>query len=508
MELRSTRFLLISAYREQYSSSRHSLGLHTCIINACEYTIPQAIQRSGHLQLWFRQALRGVVSQIPALRVGIKDDLTKQPMFVAVPTVTLSKHITWRQQTSQGAAPAAQDVLQNLEVEHANRFSNIDEQAPWRVIYIENANGNTTSAKTFHVLFAVHHALADGVSTTLFHQTLLEALNRRLADIKDSKKDVDILSFSDGPELPVPLEEKLGLYISWPFFLKTIWNEIAPKWLSFSKVHQPWAGKPYTTTPNKTCIRLVFVSSDSLAWILQACRANETTLTPLIHAVVLHALVKNIQDDNALAFTAQTSINLRPFIEDFAEGKITSQGESFGVHYTSETHQIDQSAIKIMREAQSANSEIDIIQIVARRITAELNARRQLIPNDDGVGLLPYISDYHSRWKGMYGRPRDTTWEVSNIGSMPGQPQSNGEGEGCAIVQSIFTQPGHVTGPAFSVNVSGVQSHGISVTLCWQDEVVDTELMDAVSKDVESILHTISDLQPDGGPGNKGSPDQ
>lgn len=484
------------------------MGLHICIINACEYTVPQAIQRFGDLQLWFRHALREVISQIPALRVGIKDDLTKQPTFVSIQAITLSKHTAWRRQTSHSTEDGLQDLLQTLEAEHAKGFSNINEQPPWRVICIENGNGKTEFMKTLHVLFAVHHALADGVSTTLFHQILLEALNRRLADIKDSENDADILSFSEGPELPVPLEEKLRFYISWPFLLRTIWNEVAPKWLSSSQTQQPWAGKPYTTTPNKTCVRLVLVSSDSLAGILQACRASGTTLTPLIHAIVLHALVKNIQDDNVLAFTAQTSISLRAFIEDFAEGKTRSESESFGVHYTSESHQIDQSTIQTTREAISSNSVVDTMQIVARKITAELQARRQLIPNDDGVGLLPYISDYHSRWKGMYGRPRDTTWEVSNIGSMRGQPQSTGEGEGCAIVQSVFTQPGHVTGPAFSVNVSGVQSHGISVTVCWQHEVVGTDLMDAVAKDVETMLHAVSDFQPNGEPGDKGTPDQ
>ena len=69
------------------------------------------------------------------------------------------------------------------------------------------------------------------------------------------------------------------------------------------------------------------------------------------------------------------------------------------------------------------------------------------------------------------------------------EPRDNG----WRIVHSIFTQSANIAGPAFSVNISGVKDSGITITVCWQDEVVTTELMEGVAVDLQRWLEKIAE---------------
>jgi hypothetical protein len=399
--------------------------------------------------------------------------------------MALSNHITWQQHTSQDRHTRLRDLARILEDEHGNAFSNLDRQPPWRVLCVEDS-------ATLCVSFAVHHSIADGISTKMFHEGLLSALNWNLAHANPSNTNDDVISFADPPTLPPSLEDMMNFKISWSFLLRTLWKEFGPRWFRSSNMEQPWTGNPYTSTPNKTNVRLVVISGESLVEVLQGCRARATTLTPLIHAVVLYAMTKNLREDNPKAFAVQTPLNLRPFIEDFMNKRTVQNSEAFGDYVTSVTHQFDHSMVQSMREATNSGQDIEAMWRVAGNVTADLRARRQLIPNDDVIGLLPYVNDFHTHFKDKLGCTRDATWEISNIGSLPSNSEEIDNEDSCNITQSFFTQPGHVTGPAISVNVSGVQLKGITISLCWQESVVDMKMVNAAAKDIETTFHRLS----------------
>ena len=399
--------------------------------------------------------------------------------------MSLSNHITWKQHRSRDGYTHLQDLARILEGEHTKGFPNIDEQPPWRVLCIEDS-------ATLCVSFAVHHSIADGISTKMFHDTLLDTLNRHITNADPLKTNEDVILFADPPLLPPALEDMMTFNVSWSFFLRTLWKEFGPRWFRKSNIEQSWTGSPHTSTPDKTKIRLVVISAETLIEILQGCRARATTLTPLIHAIVLCAMTKNLREDGPKAFVAQTPLNLRPFIDDFVNKRTAQSVEAFGDYVTTVTHQFDHSMVQSIRESITSGQDMEAMWKMAGHITTDLKARRQLIPNDDVIGLLPYINDFHAHFEGKLGRIRDSTWEISNIGSFSSHSDENVNEDSCNVTQSFFTQPGHVTGPAVSANISGVQSGGITVSLCWQESVVDTELMNAIADDTEAAFRKLS----------------
>ena len=52
----------------------------------------------------------------------------------------------------------------------------------------------------------------------------------------------------------------------------------------------------------------------------------------------------------------------------------------------------------------------------------------------------------------------------------------------------MFAQPGNVNGAAFTVNVLGIRGDAISITLAWQETVMETELAEAIAADLQRCL--------------------
>lgn len=164
-----------------------------------------------------------------------------------------------------------------------------------------------------------------------------------------------------------------------------------------------------------------------------------------------------------------------------------------GSYVTGQEHRFEEATLNSLRTRRDdvKKTEEDI-WTVARSVKADIQTRLALIPRDDIVGMLSWVSDWHARWLKMVGRPRDITWEVSNLGSMAGtSTEDSNEGE-WKITQSVFTQSAIVAGAGFSVNVCSVKEMSLSITLCWQESIVETALMEAVAEDLHSWLRRIS----------------
>lgn len=181
-----------------------------------------------------------------------------------------------------------------------------------------------------------------------------------------------------------------------------MWKEFGIQWPA---VERPWAGEPYNPDPKEITIRLIAIPSQIILDILQACRVKLTTLTPLIHAITLFSLSKNLPQAEATSFTAVTPLNLRPFVGSLKDSTMPPPTRIFGVFLTGVNHEFDRPTVSSIRDAIRSGSETkeaeEAIWKIASKVTTDINNRRQLIPNDDGIGLLPHVSDFHARWKSM-----------------------------------------------------------------------------------------------------------
>ena len=452
--------------------------------NTCHYDVSLSPDSGIFLENVLRRCLSDLVLALPALQVGIDGEHTKNPKFVRASSVKLSEHLLF----SKGTSPDEQLPL--LANQHTTAWPDIACRPPWKVICTEIQKSRTESILI--ISFAVHHALADGLSSVVFHTHLNKALNEHLRDTAQDQESMEdeIVCPHDGAKITAPLEELASLTISWSFFIKTIWNELGPNLPFQHHLMAPWTGDLTKTDPKRVRIKFLKFSPETLQKVLLACRAKQASLTSLLHALVLQALVQSLPQEVAHSFVASTPINLRPYLRSESD-----VGELMGAYYTSREYPIGPATVQSFRTATSDAHRLDAeIWAIAASIKSNLQQRLATLPQDDGIGMLRYVSDFRQFWLSKLGKPRSTSWEVSNIGSIPSVPDAAKEPlrPCCQSTEMYLTQSANVVGPAFSVNVASVENGAVSITLCWQETVVEEEVMDAIEVGLRDGLHSIA----------------
>ncbi len=458
-------------------------------MNTCRYTVHQSLAEARDLPIVFRQALKNALLRLPFLQVGIRDEDTKSPKFTQVSTLRLSNHYQWQTLLAEAKGDYESSLVRILEAQHDLPFPNTREQPSWRAICVERPRESESSAKLstrdVYVIFAVHHSLMDGTSASVFHETMLEALN----SLTHSEEIPDVVALESKPDIPPCVEDVVPFRISWSYFLGILWKEFAPSWLRGRQPPPPWTGSPATMSPRDLYIRMIQIPSSQLGQVLAMCRKRGTTLTPLIHAMVVASAARAIprEQREGRGFSASTPINLRPFMIMPGMGK-SAVSKLMGTYVTSQDHNFDGDTVAAF-DASAGNLEKTEEEIwsVAKAVKAELQRRLDIEPNDDITAMLSYVSDFHAWWLKKVGGVRNSTWEISNVGSLSGL----GGGGDWKITQSIFTQSANFTGPAFSVNVSGIRETGITITLCWQKDVVKTEIIEQIGEGLRTWFEII-----------------
>jgi hypothetical protein len=112
--------------------------------------------------------------------------------------------------------------------------------------------------------------------------------------------------------------------------------------------------------------------------------------------------------------------------------------------------------------------------------------------------MLGWVTDWPKFWLSKVGQPRQDTWEVSNIGSMPdGHEEREGENGGWKIQRSLMSQGATVAGAAVGISVAGVAGCGVSIVLGWQEGVVERETADGLASDLQRWLDRLGEGQTD-----------
>ena len=109
----------------------------------------------------------------------------------------------------------------------------------------------------------------------------------------------------------------------------------------------------------------------------------------------------------------------------------------------------------------------------------KLSERIKDIPKDDIMGLLKFVSDWQEWFKKKDGKPRDSSWEVSNIGVVDG-----GEGD-VRLTRAMFTNGATVAGAGVSFNVASVNGEGLTIGVVWQEGGFDGGMGDGVAGELE-----------------------
>lgn len=501
----------------------------------------------------FEAAVCRVVLRQPLLRVGVVGEDTKSPRYVPLAAVDLRECVAWADLgATTDAAGHDAALLRLLEGRHDALWKDLHERPAWQVVIVpvqpqlSDSGGAGGGTVAFDVVFAVHHAFADGKSTQIFHRQLLQALNEPgSAPVPGLASSV--LTFLTPPTLPPPQESLVPFSISSLFFLRTLLGEFVPSFLRPSSPSPPpWTGAPMTAGyPYSTRIRLVCVPAPAAKRLLAACRSQKATLTTLLHALVAASLARRLSrgaadstggegDDAAQGgFNTSTAISTRPYVSAVAAEQAGFDREAdFSVMVTAHSAAIPAGAAMGLLDSAGVVDDDERVFALAALLREGLAAKLATLPADDIMGLLGWVGDWHGRWRGAVGdeglafypdassssssraaaaaaeggmkkkegKRRDHSWEVSNLGVMKGRGGNGGVNGGVAgqqqaewsVGRSIFTQSAMAVGPVVGVSVSGVDvgedgapKTEVNVALCWQEGVVDEQVMDGLREDLQ-----------------------
>ncbi|KAH7356449.1 alcohol acetyltransferase [Rhexocercosporidium sp. MPI-PUGE-AT-0058] len=457
---------------EKFSTIPHNLGYYRCVANTAQYRTDTEPQLLGSI---IERAVAQAVLKHPALCCGIKNEDGNDPTFIRVESVNLSDHIKYHlPRPSQSEDDA---ILEALEFQHGEFWSNLESQPPWKVIIVPTRKWPDTKGAGFDMIFAFHHALGDGLSGVVFHRSMLEALNNPSDNPSLANH---VLHVPDPITLALPLEKALIFDIGWMFFLMVIWNEFKPRWL-FPNPAAPWTGAVCSedlVTNYKTNATLIQIPAEDVSKILAACKIEKATLTGLLHGLILMSLAKCIS--SAQAFTSATPYSLRHLTG-------ISPTENMAVHVGSLKMKSSAKRISDIRSATNPADALAHVWEEARSFRKSMSDELAGLPNDNLIGIIPYIPDLRKMFVSMLGKPRSTTYEISNVGSL----KVDSEGGKWRIQRDIFSQSGSVTGATMYFNVGSVAGGPLTITITWLDGVVDGDLVKQIRNDLEYGLKCI-----------------
>lgn len=472
-----------------FNTSRHALGICRRVCNTCRYQIRGDALRGQSLETAIENAVAIVAMQHGILRVGIVDENSKEPTFSFVEAIDLQEMVRWK--SLPGEDSVYDDaLLKSLEGIHDSLWEDLSTRPGWELVVHHSANVRDAETVVLDITFAFHHAYADGVASKLFHRDLLRALNSSSVATAELKERT--LRLASPPSLLPGMETLVPFKISWSYMLRIIWNEIVWQNLvpNFFKSQPlvdsiPWTGENISFEPHHVNIRLIEIPQHALAKLLRTGREHQTSLTPVLHALLGVSLAKRLPAGTAPAFSTTTPIDLRRYAKPEYDVR-----NNVAALVSAHDDVFDSSSLSRLRESISGKGEGTDAWIwqEASWLSTRLRYKVSTLPNDDVVGMLSWVSDWKKYWTDKIGTKRGSSWEISNVGAIKAEESQDEGVDGWTITRSVMTQGALPAGSAFTVSVSGVEGQEVALSLTWQETIVGTEVMDDLASNLKSLV--------------------
>ncbi|KAJ7028830.1 alcohol acetyltransferase [Mycena alexandri] len=424
---------------ECYHSTRHYLGLDSCVVSAAQYTTQDGLALTKEI---FFPALRTVIETHSALGLRLDgDEATTNVYLVRLPSIDLSHIVEF---------PEKENVQEAFEAQLVRRFETQSDLPLWRVEVLAD---NT-------VIFAVHHTICDGMSSMVFHLSLFKALQ--------SGRSGDATSIVAVPTDTVailPIDRTTSLRPSLGTFASAIYNLLAP--VAWTKAHSAWTGPASPSTPDlKTRIRLVTFSAADVVTFCAAARAHNATLTSTMYVVAVTVLSRMVASDPAgyTRIGGGVAISLRG---------VAGLPEDTICDYPSLWHGLP----RISR---------DFSWPAAAHLAGILRAQKR--KGREIIGMLRFLGgQFVPFMKAHLGAKREVGFCVSNLGRVR-TPEVEGR---WTIGRTMFAQCDVVIAAAFNINVCGDPAGGLNITFSWGENCVDAGLVEGFIADFQEELRRV-----------------
>ncbi|KAM0218005.1 hypothetical protein ACHAQD_007205 [Fusarium lateritium] len=455
---------------ETGSTAFHLMGLYRCVIVSARYTLPPDTPPSNDAIL---AAMGNLITDNPILRVGIQGEGRTEAFFTHITKTKLQDFVEFRSCSEENYEKALEDVHCWC---HDQFWQDIETRPPWRAIVLRP--GETPGFED--IVFAFHHSLMDGMSGRLFHEKLLAHLN----DLPPNPSSPDVLQFPEVPTLPEPQEKVVDYTTTIGFRISKLWTRNRPSFLA--PVPKPiWAGEPVDfDRPHKTRLRTVDIPAEVVSSVLTAARSHGTSITGILHTLILVSLSRRIP--SAPGFASSTPMSMRPYMSPTADPSLKEA--LFGcVTGTSHEHPLTETA-----PFRNSKGDIDDhIWTYARKIKTELKQKASTLPVNDDIQALVSVTDWPALLQKKDGKPRIRSWELSNIGTLAPVDGKR------SISRALFTNGVMVASDPMSVSVVSVKNSTLTLGITWCDGVVEDDVMDNLARDLDMFskrLHEVGKL--------------
>ena len=445
---------------EKFQISRHQTKFYTNIIVTATYTIPKSSSLS--IRDYVYRACETAIADQPALSAILKDDDTKDPIFVRLPQIDLDQVISFHQrettlpETDSTGEPPIDIDLQNLMEEQHNIFFTAPNPF-WRLCILSTPE----NPYEFTALMVFHHGLGDAGSGGAFHLTFVRALRAA----SESNRQTNTVIKSPKSSISPTLEDLHPLTTSYWYLAKMAVNRIL-----WPPTREPglWTGGRIQT-PLLNGLRLIPLSKSLVDALRKLCKEENTTITALLQVILARAVFANISDEYS-KINYSGFISLRRWLTDLTD-------EYMGFFVTDYEDSYTRSTV--------TPTDKTLIWDEARRSRKTIEDALALEGRNSGVALLRYVKDYHKDLcYGAIGKERSTSFQISNIGALKSEFHS----EKPSIKGMAFSQSAGVAGAVISCNVMTGPDGQLSLCVTWNAAQADGVFIDSVLASVRKEL--------------------
>ena len=463
----------------KYYAARHKHGHYrSSAVTAryCFHTNLLSHPEDRFTQL-LRHALKSTIKRHPALSYGITEKTEEsEAHFMRQEAIKWEDVVEFHSSLLDSGSLGEDVVLcRLLNIGHKHLWKSQSTRPAWKIIVLRHGHEPSSEISKVDVLFLCHHALGDGLSGAAFQKTLLEFLYEAslLPDLND--------------EWPIIILPTIGKLIHVEQFLHFP-PETKPKITKDLNTTNTdsfalWTGGPISLPPMdevNTLIQMITIPEAQVRDILQTCRRLTVTLTGLLHGLITIYLSRTLND--AHGFRSVTPYSMRRFTQLSADEMVN--------HISFILSDLSEPLITAARQASNSTKEEKVISWVSKQLQAEITDELLRVPTEGSDALIEIsrIKDLDKFCEDGMKRKRGYTYELSNIGAIK-LPEKKTTGT-CEIkLESlVFTQCAMVVGPAFGCSVVSVRGSALTISLHWQEGIVENGLMDGLREFLKGRL--------------------
>jgi hypothetical protein len=450
---------------ETFSTARHHLGFYKNVGFTAEYITSNTSESSLEIQVY--SALRHVIAEHPNLSVVPLNEDQSYPKvyFAQLPEIDLHTVVELRERKTSfpkdGETDGELDKL--LAEQHSRDFKEgleLGSMPFWRLILLSSP-GKTTR---FTATWMWHHALADGASALLFHESFLAGLNST-----NTASDTGPIVKPPTAALLPPLEGLHPMLISWSYFLSAVLRSIFPSIFS-KRPAMLWTGNPVpssTATIPHPRYRTLVLCAETTKRLAQTSRKEKTSVTSTLQCLLAASLFAILPAEQYKMLKIEGPISMKRWL-DVKEKDMTNAITMYSYLHSRRT-----------TSTPNVHDHFSWDEVRAVKSTIMTEVAKE--GRDSAIALLKYVSDMPQYFKEKLGKERDPTTEISNVGIWQGNTD---EGAKWKVGRMVFSQcPNLVTG-AFTVSaVTGGDGNAV-LNFCWCEGVIEDAFMEKVIEGV------------------------